>query len=399
MAALTREEIIALENDYGSGVTAKRPLVIVRGKGARLWDSEGREYIDCTAGRGVANLGYCHPKVTEAIQAHAAELVVAGEIFYNDQRAALLKELAGRLPGDIRRVFLCNSGTEAVEGAIKASRLFSGRPGVVAAMRAFHGRTMGALSATWNKKYREPFEPLVPGFSHVPFNNLEAMSAAVGEETAAVLVEVVQGEGGIHPGDAAYFAGLRRLCDERGALLVVDEIQTGFGRTGRWFACEHFGLQPDIICLGKAIGGGVPMGAFAWRAGLGPMPEGSHGSTFGGNPLACAVSRAVLRAMDEEKLPERADRLGRKLLEGLRAIKSPHVREVRGLGLIVGVELRTKVTPFLKALMERGVLALPAGPTVLRLLPPLVIGEDDLETVVSVIGELLSGEIPTDDRE
>jgi acetylornithine/LysW-gamma-L-lysine aminotransferase len=396
LATHTQEGIIALEDAYTSGVNLKRPLAIVRGQGARLWDAEGNEYIDCTSGHGVANLGHCHPAVTEAIQAQAARLVTISEVFYNDQRAALLEELAGRLPGDLRRVFLCNSGTEAVEGAIKAGRLFTARPGIVATMRAFHGRTLGALSATWDKKYREPFQPLLPGFSHVPYGNLDAMAAAVGDDTAAVLVELVQGEGGVHPGDAAYFAGLRRLCDERGALLVVDEIQTGFGRTGRWFACQHFDLLPDIICLGKAIGGGVPMGAFAWRAGLGTLPEKSHGSTFGGNPLACAAARAVLRVMAEEELPARAARLGRRLLENLRAIESPLVREVRGLGLMVGVELRVRVTPTLKALMERGVLALPAGPTVLRLLPPLVIAEEELEAVSLAIGEVLAGEVLAD---
>jgi acetylornithine/LysW-gamma-L-lysine aminotransferase len=396
LATHTQEGIIALEDAYTSGVNLKRPLAIVRGQGARLWDAEGNEYIDCTSGHGVANLGHCHPAVTEAIQAQAARLVTISEVFYNDQRAALLEELVERLPGDLRRVFLCNSGTEAVEGAIKAGRLFTARPGIVATMRAFHGRTLGALSATWDKKYREPFQPLLPGFSHVPYGNLDAMAAAVGDDTAAVLVELVQGEGGVHPGDAAYFAGLRRLCDERGALLVVDEIQTGFGRTGRWFACQHFDLLPDIICLGKAIGGGVPMGAFAWRAGLGTLPEKSHGSTFGGNPLACAAARAVLRVMAEEELPARAARLGRRLLENLRAIESPLVREVRGLGLMVGVELRVRVTPTLKALMERGVLALPAGPTVLRLLPPLVIAEEELEAVSLAIGEVLAGEVLAD---
>jgi acetylornithine/LysW-gamma-L-lysine aminotransferase len=396
LATHTQEGIIALEDAYTSGVNLKRPLAIVRGQGARLWDAEGNEYIDCTSGHGVANLGHCHPAVTEAIQAQAARLVTISEVFYNDQRAALLEELVERLPGDLRRVFLCNSGTEAVEGAIKAGRLFTARPGIVATMRAFHGRTLGALSATWDKKYREPFQPLLPGFSHVPYGNLDAMAAAVGDDTAAVLVELVQGEGGVHPGDAAYFASLRRLCDERGALLVVDEIQTGFGRTGRWFACQHFDLLPDIICLGKAIGGGVPMGAFAWRAGLGTLPEKSHGSTFGGNPLACAAARAVLRVMAEEELPARAARLGRRLLENLRAIESPLVREVRGLGLMVGVELRVRVTPTLKALMERGVLALPAGPTVLRLLPPLVIAEEELEAVSLAIGEVLAGEVLAD---
>jgi acetylornithine/LysW-gamma-L-lysine aminotransferase len=331
--------------------------------------------------------------VTAAIQGQAATLITCNEVFYNDQRAALLSELAAHTPGDLNRVFLCNSGAEAVEGAIKIARLLTGRPGVVATMRGFHGRTLGALSATWNEKYRKPFTPLVPGFNHVPFNDLEAMAGAITDTTAAVLVEVVQGEGGVRPGDADYFQGLRHLCDQRGALLIVDEIQTGLGRIGRWFACEHVGLVPDLLCLGKALGGGVPMGAVLRREKLGTLPSGVHGSTFGGNPLACAASRAVLRAMADADLPGRAARLGEQFMADLRALQSPLVREVRGWGLMVGVELRQHVTPFLQALMERGVLALPAGPSVLRLLPPLVIEEAELQTVVEAMREVLKKEI------
>jgi acetylornithine/LysW-gamma-L-lysine aminotransferase len=215
------------------------------------------------------------------------------------------------------------------------------------------------------------------------------MAAAVVDDTAAVLVEVVQGEGGVRPGDAEYFQGVRRLCDERGALLILDEVQTGLGRTGRWFACEHVGVVPDILCLGKALGGGLPMGAVVWHERLGTLPAGAHGSTFGGNPLACAASRAVLHVLAVEDLPTRAARLGEQLMAALRAIPSPLVREVRGCGLLVGIELRQRVTPILKALMERGVLALPAGPTVVRLLPPLVIQEEELEAVVEAIRDVL----------
>jgi acetylornithine/LysW-gamma-L-lysine aminotransferase len=383
------EDIFAAENAHTSGAYSKRPLAIVRGQGAWVWDADGRAYIDCMGGHGVASLGHCHPAVTAAIQAQAATLVTCFETLYNDQRAGLLAELTARTPGDLNRVFLCNSGAEAVEGAIKVARLFTGRAGIVATMRGFHGRTLGALSATWDEKYRKPFMPLVPGFSHVPYNDLEAMAAAVTEETAGVLVEVVQGEGGVRPADDDYLRGLRRLCDERGSLLIVDEIQTGLGRTGRWFACEYSGLVPDVMCVGKTIGGGVPMGAVVWRETLGTLPEGVHGSTFGGNPLACAAGRAVLRVLADEDLPARAARLGEQTMAGLRAIQSPLVREVRGRGLLVGVELRQRVTPLLKALMERGVLALPAGPTVLRLLPPLVIEEADLKTVVEAIGDAL----------
>ncbi len=387
------DNIISLEDAHTSGAYPKRPIAVVHGQGARVWDAEGREYIDCVAGHGVASLGHCHPVVTAAIQQQAATLVTCSEVFYNDQRAALLAELTAHTPGDLKRVFLCNSGAEAVEGAIKVARLLTGRTGVVATMRGFHGRTLGALSATWNEKYRKPFAPLVPGFSHVPFDDLDAMASAISDNTAAVLVEIVQGEGGVRPGGADYFQGLRHLCDEQGALLIVDEIQTGLGRTGRWFACEHVGMVPDLLCLGKALGGGVPMGAVVWREALGILPSGVHGSTFGGNPLACAASRAVLRAIADADLPTRAAWLGERFMADLRAIQSPLVREVRGWGLLVGVELRQRVTPFLKALMGRGVLALPAGPSVLRLLPPLVIEERELQTVVEALREVLKKEI------
>jgi acetylornithine/LysW-gamma-L-lysine aminotransferase len=257
-------------------------------------------------------------------------------------------------------------------------------------MRGFHGRTLGSLSATWEKKYREPFEPLVPGFKHVPYDNLEAMEAALTEDVAAVLVEIVQGEGGVHPGSRDYFQGLRKICDERGVLLIVDEVQTGFGRTGRMFACEHHNLVPDILCLGKAIAGGVPMGATLLGPGVQGLHPGVHGSTFGGNPLACAAARAAIRFTLEQDLPGYASREGSWVMNRLQGIESRTVREVRGLGLMIGVELRTRVQPYLEALMERGILALPAGRTVLRLLPPLVITHDELVAVAETVEEVLT---------
>ena len=384
------QEIIALEDRHTSGLNVKRPIALVRGQGALVWDADGRAYIDCMTGHGVATLGHCHPEVTAAIQAQAATLVACSEAVYNDQRAALMEELTHHTPGDLKRVFLCNSGAESIEAAIKFARFFTGRTDVVAAMRGFHGRTMGALSATWNSKYRDPFLPLVPGFHHVPFNNLAAMENALTDQTAAVIIEVIQGEGGVHPADPAYLEGLRALCTQRGVLLIIDEVQTGMGRTGRWFACEHFGVLPDILCLGKALGGGVPMGAVIWREALGTLPAGIHGSTFGGNPLACAASRAVLRVMERDNLPTRAARLGEKLLTDLRTIRSPLIREVRGRGLMVGVELRQRATQVLRALMGHGVLAMPAGSTVVRLLPPLVIEEEQLAQVVEAMAQALS---------
>lgn len=389
------EQIYELESTYTSGAVGRRPVAVVRAAGARLWDSEGREYIDCAAAQGWANVGHSHPAVTRAIQEQAAVLVAHTESSFNDQRALWFSELAAvfarSLGWERCHIQPSNSGTEAIEAALKFARLQTGRSGIVAAMRGFHGRTMGALSVTWNKKYREPFEPLIPQVRHVPYDNIEAVAEAIGPDTAAVLVELVQGEGGVYPGPTSYFQALRELCSARGALLIVDEIQTGVGRTGRWLACEHHALSPDVIALGKSIGGGLPMGVTAWRADLGQFPSGAHGSTFGGNPLSCAASRAVIRVMAEERLPERADRLGAWLLEQLQALPARQIRAVRGLGLMIGVELRGKVTPVLQQLMERGVWALPAGPTVLRLLPPLVIAEEDLQQVVQTIGQVLEG--------
>lgn len=389
-----------LEARHTSGVYPKRPLAIVRGAGARLWDDAGNEYIDCVGGQGAANLGHCHPAIVAALAAQSQTLISCPEIFHNDVRARLLARLTALAPGTMPRAFLCNSGAEAVEAALKFARLLTGRREIIATMRGFHGRTMGALSATWEPKYRQPFEPLVPDYRHVPFDSIEALDEAIGPETAAVLLEVVQGEGGVRPASADYLREARRLCHERGALLVIDEVQTGLGRTGRLFACEHFGLEPDLLCLAKSIAGGLPMGAVLLRAGLADLPTSSHGSTFGGNPLACAAALAALDVLEAERLPERSAELGAWLLDELRARlgDSPTVREVRGLGLLVGLELKTRVTLLLQRLQTRGILALPAGPTVLRLLPPLVIERADLERVVAVLEAELGASAETDQR-
>jgi acetylornithine/LysW-gamma-L-lysine aminotransferase len=386
---MNTQQILELESKYSSGVYSKRPIAIVRGLGAHLWDSDGKEYIDCVGGQGSANIGHANPSVARAIGQQAARLTVATEVFYNDQRAALEAKLVGLAPHHLNRVFLCNSGAEAIEGAIKFARYHSGRKEIVAMMRGFHGRTMGALSATWEPKYREPFEPLVPGFKHVPFENLERAAQAVGENTAAVLVELVQGEGGVRPASRGFVEGLAQLCRARGALLIVDEVQTGFGRTGKMFATEHFDIQPDFIAVAKSIAGGLPMGAVLIGEHIRQLEPQTHGTTFGGNPLVCAAANATLDFMVENNLAARASELGEYTLGRLRRIESPLIREVRGLGLLVGVELKVKVTPILQALMERGVLALPAGPNVLRLLPPLVIEKGDLDLVVERIEQSL----------
>lgn len=383
------EDLFALEERHTSGLYAKHGLAIVRGQGASLWDSQGREYIDCMAGHGVANLGHAHPEIIRAITEQACRLITLPETYYNDRRAALLEKLGGLLPG-LERVFLCNSGTEAVEAALKFARLSTGRREVVAAMRGFYGRTLGALSATWNRAYREPFEPLVPGFKHIPYNNSQALQAAVSEETAAVLLEVVQGEGGVNLGEAAFLQEAQRLCWERGALLIIDEVQTGLGRTGKLLACEHYALTPDLLCLAKSLAGGLPVGAVLIGPRVQNLAPGLHGSTFGGNPLACAASLAALEVIEREGLAQQAAEKGAYLLERLRALPSPLVREVRGLGLMVGIELKKKVAPYLQELEKRGVLALPAGLTVIRLLPPLVIEYEQLDQVVEALREVLA---------
>lgn len=382
-------DLVALEDATSSGAYVKRDVQIVRGYGARLEDAEGRSYIDCVGGQGAANLGHAHPAIVAAVQQQAAELIVCPELFHNPVRAryqAALCEAA-----DMPRVFLCNSGAEAVEGAIKAARAATERTGIVAVMRAFHGRTFGALSTTWNRHYRAPFEPLVPGVTHVPFNNIAQLVAALNENTAAVILEVVQGEGGVHTAEDGYLRAVQDACRANGSLLIVDEIQTGFGRTGWLFAYQRDGIQPDIVCLAKSIAGGVPMGAVLLGARVAPLPPGSHGSTFGGNPLACAAGLAALDVLRTSDLIKQARVRGEMVLGHLREnLPAAAVREMRGRGLLIGIELRGKVAPVLRELQARGVLALPAGATVLRLLPPLVISDEDLWQAVETVAEVLS---------
>ncbi len=384
------QTVFELEERYGSGAYGKRPLAIARGEGAYVWDVAGRRYLDATSGQGVAALGHCHPAVTAAIKSQAQTLVTSQEAFYNDRRAALYELLASITPTGLDRFFFCNSGAEAIEGALKVAILLTGRAGIVAAKRAFHGRTTGALSLTWTQKYRKPFQDWLPTVDYVAFNDIAAAQAAISEATAAVVVEAVQGEGGVHPANAAYLQALRQRCDETGAMLIIDEIQTGFGRTGKWFGFQHGDILPDIISLGKALAGGLPMGAVAWRAAHGPIPRATHGSTFGGNPLACAAAIAALSAIRDEKLVEQARENGAWFLDELAGRNLRAVRQTRGRGLMIGLELRGRVTPVLKVLQENGLLALPAGLTTLRLLPPLNISRDQLLVIADILSEALS---------
>jgi acetylornithine/LysW-gamma-L-lysine aminotransferase len=385
-----RRSSVGREDAHTSGLYTKRPLVIVRGDGALLYDEDGREYIDCVGGQGSANLGHGNVAVADAIAAQARTLASCTELFYNDRRAELYDVLASLLPASLDRMFLCNSGTEAIEGALKFARAATKRAGVVATMRGFHGKTMGALSATWGPEYRDVFGPLVPGFSHVPFNRPEALDAAITAETAAFIVELVQGEGGVRPATPDFIQEAARLCRDRGVLLVFDEVQTGFCRTGTMFAFEQYGVVPDILCLAKSIAGGVPMGAIAFSRAVGELPKRSHSSTFGGNPLACAAAIAAIGEMRRLDLATRARERGAQLLGGLRAIHSDKVREVRGLGLLAGIELKENAGPTLKALQDDGILALGAGPTVVRYLPPLVISAAQIDRVLAATAKVLA---------
>jgi acetylornithine/LysW-gamma-L-lysine aminotransferase len=392
MKTLTATEIMESESRFASGLYTKQPIIFVRGRGASLWDIDGVEYLDCNSGHGVANLGHAHPKVAAALAEQATKLITLFESFYNDQRAALVQKMGTLVPG-LERVFFCNSGTESIEAALKFARISTGRAGIVATMRAFHGRTLGSLSATYNKKYREGFEPLVPGFSHVPYNNIGALEKAITDETAAFLVEVVQGEGGVYPADKAYIQAARRICDAHEALLIVDEVQSGFGRTGKMFAVQHTGVTPDLLCCAKSLAGGVPIGAVLIGPRIKNLSPGVHGSTFGGNPLSCAAAVAALDAIEEEDLPGQAAEKGAYLMEKLSELNLPRIREVRGLGLMVGIELKQKVQPYLKELQARHILALNAGLTVIRLLPPLVITYEQIDHLVDTLREVLGMEI------
>jgi LysW-gamma-L-lysine/LysW-L-ornithine aminotransferase len=387
---LIQHNIQEIEQQYTSGAYAKRPLTLVRGQGAQVYDNEGNAYLDLGTGIGVALLGHAHPSVAQAISQQASTFITCAEAFYNDTRAEFYNTLSSILPTQLNRFFLCNSGTEAVEGALKIAHLLTGRNGIVSVKRGFHGRTLGALSTTWNPAYRDPFKAWSPAATFISPNNLASAHESISDQTAAVIVEAVQGEGGVYPCDMEWLAQLSQLCRERGALLILDEIQAGMGRTGRWFAFEHAGIVADVVTLGKGIAGGVPMGAVVWRGELGTIESGVHGSTFGGNPLACAAGIATINALKNLNAPAHAETLGAWTLNELRTRSLKGVREVRGLGLMIGIELKDRVTPVLQALQERGIIAIPAGKTVLRLLPPLIITQDELAHAIDTLEDVLN---------
>ena len=392
---MNEQEIINVENQLMANVFAKKNLVLKHGKGAVVWDINGKEYVDCTGSYGVALLGHCHPKVVAAICEQAPKLISCHASFYNDKRSEFLQKLIAIAPKGLNKAFLSNSGAEAVECAIKLARKFTGKPEIIAMMGAFHGKTMGALSATWDKKYREPFQPLVPEIKHVPPDNLDKLREAITEKTAAVLAEPVRGEGGIRVPPEGFLKGLREICDEKHVLLMFDEVQTGFGRTGKLFACEHAGIVPDVMCLAKPVAGGLPIGVtLAKENVMSSLKLGEHSTTFSGSPLVCAAGCAAIDALVEEKLAERAAENGKYFKAKLAQLQQKHaiVKEVRGLGLMLGMELKYDVLNVILKAKERGILILDAGRNVLRFLPPLVISKEQIDEVIAVLDGVLGEE-------
>ncbi|HWG90412.1 MAG TPA: aspartate aminotransferase family protein [Candidatus Thermoplasmatota archaeon] len=382
--------VIDTEKRHDSGVFNKRALPpIVKGQGARLWDATGREYLDFGANYGVMNVGHCHPRVVEAIERQARELMFIAQTYHNDQRAILLDKLLSTAPHPLTRAFLANSGTEAVEAALKFARGVTKRKNFVAMKKSFHGRTFGALSVTFKNDYREPFQPLIDGVSFASFGDEESLKQAVTRETAAVILEPVQGEGGVYVAPPGYLKAVQDIAHDAGALVIFDEIQTGFGRTGRFWACEHDGVTPDILCFAKSVAGGLPMGGVLLTEQAAKLPLGTHGNTFGGSPLVCAAASATIDVLRGEHLPERASQMGRRLVDGLRSVATDAVREVRGRGLMVGLELKGKNVPLLNGLVAEGVLTLPTGTTVVRYLPPLVVTEQQVDFAVAATAKAL----------
>lgn len=378
-------EILQAESLYGSGAYKPLEIALVRGEGTRVWDSTGKEYIDCGTGVGVAALGHAHPALVAAISEQIAHLATCvNGYFHNDIRSQFYKALSEISPFDKTKIFISNSGTEAVECALKLARINTVRTDVITALRGFHGRTMGSLSATANPKYKEPFAPLIPGFAHVPYGDIDAIRDAINENTAAIMLEPIQGEAGIYPAPGGYLTAVRELCDQHGILLILDEIQSGMGRTGKWFAAEHDDVVPDIVCLAKALGAGIPVGATLFKESL-SFERGQHGSTYGGNPLACRAGLTVIETIANENLLDHIADVGAHFKSGLEAIASSRpeqIGEVRGRGLMLALQLRGRAGKTLSNLMINNVLAVASGSTIIRFLPPYIITKSEVDEVL-----------------
>jgi acetylornithine/LysW-gamma-L-lysine aminotransferase len=383
------------EDQFMGSLYQRFPVVVEKGKGAHVWDADGKEYIDCMGGYGVALVGHQNQRVNSAIKEQIDKIITVHSSLYNKTREDFLKLLIGLAPKGLTQVHLNNSGTEAVEAAMKFARKFTGKKGMVAMKGSYHGKTFGALSITFNPKYKKAFEPLVERVSYASYGDMESLRSVVDDDTAFIILEPIQGESGINVAPDGFLQDVRKLCDEKGILLIFDEIQAGLGRTGRLWACDHWNTAPDILCLAKGIAGGVPMGATLVRPDiLASMSKGEHSSTFGGNPISCAAGIGAIKAITEDGLSENSEKMGNLFRDGLEKLREKHniIREVRGKGLMIGVELKFEVRNVLMGLIEQGVLMLYSGRNILRILPPLVITEEDVTKVLHALDMVLTKE-------
>lgn len=384
LSMIDKDDLMKRESEAIIQTYNRQKVVLVRGYGAKVWDSDGKEYLDFVAGIAVNNVGHCHPAVVEAIKRQAETLIHTSNLYYTENQVLLAEELK-KLTG-MKRAYFCNSGAESVEAGLKLTRRATGKSKIVAAVGSFHGRTLGALGATYKAIYREPFRPLSEA-DFVPYNDPDALKAAVTKETGAVILEPVQGEAGVYVPDNDYLRAARQVCDDAGALLIFDEVQTGFGRTGRWFAKEHSGVQPDIITLAKALAGGLPMGAMLASESVSEaFQKGDHGSTFAGGALVSAAALASIDAIRSENLVQRSEELGAYMRSELERLGP---REVRGLGLMIGLDLDADCKQVVQKALDRGVILNNTGDHTLRFIPPLVVTKEQIDGVVKILGEVL----------
>ena len=383
------------EDQFMGNIYQRFPVTIERGLGAHVWDADGKEYIDCMGGYGVALVGHCNPRVVKAIKAQLDKIITVHSSLYNKTREEFLEKLIKISPKNLNQVYLNNSGTEAVEAAIKFARKFTGKKKMVAMNGSYHGKSLGALSVTFNQKYRKAFEPLVDTVQFSSYGDIEALRNTVDADTAMVIMEPIQGESGIIVPPDGFLQEVRKLCDEKGIVLVFDEIQAGLGRTGKMWASQHWNTVPDIMCLAKGIAGGVPMGATLVRPDiLSTISKGEQSSTFGGNPLSCAAGIGAIDALIEDNLVENAERNGKIFKDGLERIKEKHkiIREIRGKGLMIGVEMKFEVKDILFDGITNNLLLLYSGKNILRLLPPLVISESDINKALETLDVIITKE-------
>ena len=383
------------EDQYLGNLYQRFPVTIEKGLGSHVWDTDNKEYIDCMGGYGVALVGHRNERVVNAIKTQLDKIITVHSSLYSKTREEFLENLMKIAPKGLSQVHLNNSGAESIEAAIKFARKFTGKKGMIAMNGSYHGKSLGALSLTFNPKYRKSFQPLVDKVSFSPYGDIDKLQNTIDDDTAFIILEPIQGESGIHVPPDGFLQKVRKICDENEILLIFDEIQSGLGRTGRMWASEHWETSPDILCLAKGIAGGVPMGATLVRPDiLSVMNKGEHSSTFGGNPLSCSAGTATIQALTQDGLIDNAEKMGKKFRDGLNILKSKHgiIREIRGKGLMIGIELKFEVKDILLEGIKKGVLLLYSGRNILRLLPPLVITDDDVTKSLDILDELLTNE-------